>query len=151
MNEILTQLKPEKIVYYFGEILKIPRPSKKEEKIRAYLVQFGKEQNLETIVDNTGNVLIRKPATAGMENHKGVILQSHMDMVCEKNRDSKHNFDTDPIEVHIEDGWLKAKDTTLGADNGIGVAAELAVLSSNDLVHGPLECLFTVNEETGLT
>ncbi len=151
MNEILNQLKPEGVWRYFGEILRIPRPSKKEEKIREYLLAFGQEHGLETLQDETGNVLIRKPATPGMENRQGVILQSHMDMVCEKNADSKHNFDTDPIEVHIEDGWLKAKDTTLGADNGIGCAFELAVLADKTLVHGPLECLFTVDEETGLT
>lgn len=151
MNEILNQLKPEGVWRYFGEILRIPRPSKKEEKIREYLLAFGREHGLETLQDETGNVLIRKPATPGMENRQGVILQSHMDMVCEKNADSKHNFDTDPIEVHIEDGWLKAKDTTLGADNGIGCAFELAVLADKSLEHGPLECLFTVDEETGLT
>lgn len=151
MNEILNQLKPEGVWHYFGEILRIPRPSKKEEKIREYLLAFEREHRLETIADETGNVLIRKPATPGMENRQGVILQAHMDMVCEKNADSKHNFDTDPIEVHIEDGWLKAKDTTLGADNGIGCAFGLAVLADDSLVHGPLECLFTVDEETGLT
>ena len=151
MNEILKTLAPEGVWRYFGEILQIPRASKKEEKIRAYLREFGKAQGLETLEDETGNILIRKPATPGMENRKGVILQSHMDMVCEKNASSKHNFDTDPIEVHIEEGWLKAKDTTLGADNGIGCAFELAILADQTLQHGPLECLFTVDEETGLT
>lgn len=151
MNDILKTLNPEKIWFYFGEILRIPRPSKKEEKIRQYLVDFGKAHNLETLCDPTGNVLIRKPASKGMEKRRGVVLQSHIDMVCEKNSDSKHNFDTDEIEVHIEDGWLKAKDTTLGADNGIGVATELAILASDNIEHGPLECLFTVDEETGLT
>ena len=134
MNEVLNTLEPKLLWKYFGEVLQIPRPSKKEDKIRAYLVDFAKKHQLEYKTDKTGNVLIRKP-----------------DMVCEKNGDSKHNFDTDPIEVHIEDGWLKAKDTTLGADNGIGVAMELAVLASDDLEHGPIECLFTVDEETGLT
>lgn len=151
MNEILKTLKPEKIWFYFGEILTIPRPSKKEEKIRAYLMDFGKKLGLETLQDATGNVLIRKSATKGYENCKTLILQSHMDMVCEKNSNSKHNFDTDPIEIKIEDAWIKAKDTTLGADNGIGVATELAILASDDIEHGPLECLFTVDEETGLT
>ncbi|MEG1910509.1 MAG: aminoacyl-histidine dipeptidase, partial [Bacteroidales bacterium] len=151
MNEILKTLKPEKIWFYFGEVLAIARPSKKEEKIRAYLVNFGKQLGLETHEDATGNVLIRKKASKGYENCKPLTLQSHMDMVCEKNSTSKHNFDTDPIEVKIEDGWLKAIDTTLGADNGIGVAMELAILASDDIDHGPLECLFTVDEETGLT
>ena len=151
MNEVLNTLEPKILWKYFGEVLQIPRPSKKEDKIRAYLVDFAKKHQLEYKTDKTGNVLIRKPATPGHENRPCVILQSHMDMVCEKNGDSKHNFDTDPIEVHIEDGWLKAKDTTLGADNGIGVAMELAVLASDDLEHGPIECLFTVDEETGLT
>lgn len=151
MNEVLDTLEPKILWKYFGEILQIPRPSKKEEKIRAYLVDFAQKHNLECKTDKTGNVLIRKAATPGRENRPCVILQSHMDMVCEKNGDSKHNFDTDPIPVHVEDGWLKAKDTTLGADNGLGVATELAILASNDIEHGPLECLFTVDEETGLT
>lgn len=151
MNEILKTLQPSLLWKYFGEILQIPRPSKKEEKIREYLVSFAKEQGLEYKTDKTGNVLIRKPGTPGRENRPVVVLQSHMDMVCEKNSDSKHNFDTDPIEVEMVDGWLKAKETTLGADNGIGVATELAILASTDLEHGPIECLFTVDEETGLT
>lgn len=151
MNEVLKTLQPELLWKYFGEILQIPRASKKEEKIREYLVAFAKAQGLECKTDPTGNVLIRKKATPGRENRPTVILQSHMDMVCEKNSDSKHNFDTDPIEVEIVDGWLKAKETTLGADNGIGVATELAILASENLEHGPIECLFTVDEETGLT
>ena len=151
MNEVLNTLEPRILWKYFGEILQIPRPSKKEEKIRAYLVDFAQKHHLEYKTDKTGNVLIRKSATPGHENRPYIILQSHMDMVCEKNGDSKHDFDTDPIEVHVEDGWLKAKDTTLGADNGIGVATELAILASEDLEHGPIECLFTVDEETGLT
>lgn len=151
MNEVLKTLQPELLWKYFGEILQIPRASKKEEKIREYLIAFAKAQGLECKTDRTGNVLIRKKATPGRENRPTVILQSHMDMVCEKNSDSKHNFDTDPIEVEIVDGWLKAKETTLGADNGIGVATELAILASENLEHGPIECLFTVDEETGLT
>lgn len=151
MNEILNTLEPKILWQYFSEVLRIPRPSKKEDKIRAYLVDFAEKHRLEYKVDPTGNVLIRKPATQGRENRPCVILQSHMDMVCEKNSDSNHDFDNDPIQVHIEEGWLKAKDTTLGADNGIGVAAELAILASHDLEHGPVECLFTVDEETGLT
>ncbi len=151
MNETILDLKPASVWYYFKEILEIPRPSKKEEKIKSYLIDFGKKHNLETLTDEVGNVLIRKPATPGMENRKSVVLQSHMDMVCEKNSDTKHNFDTDPIEVYIEDGWVTAKGTTLGGDDGIGVAAALAILAADDIQHGPLEALFTVDEETGLT
>ncbi len=151
MNEHLLKLEPVKVWKYFKEILEIPRPSKKEEKIREYLINFGKEHNLETLTDEVGNVLIRKPATPGMENRKPVVLQSHIDMVCEKNSDTNHDFEKDPIETYIEDGWVKAKGTTLGADDGIGVATALAILDSDDIKHGPIEALFTVDEETGLT
>ncbi len=151
MNEEIYQLSPERLWFYFGEILKIPRPSKKEEKIAAYLVAFGEQHNLETLRDEIGNVLIRKPATAGKELLKSVVLQSHMDMVCEKNADTKHDFDNDPIQAYIEDGWVKAKGTTLGADDGIGIAAQLAILETDTIEHGPIECLFTIDEETGLT
>ena len=144
-------LKPAGVFGYFDEICQVPRPSKKEGKIIAYLKAFGESHGLETHVDEAGNVLIRKPATPGMERRKTVVLQSHIDMVCEKNNDVVHDFLTDPIETEIEGEWLKAKGTTLGADNGIGVATELAVLTDPTLVHGPLECLFTVDEETGLT
>ena len=144
-------LKPASVFHYFEEICRVPRPSKKEEKIRNYLVDFAKAYALEYKVDEAGNVLISKPATAGMENLKKVVLQSHMDMVCEKNNQTVHNFETDPIETYIDGEWLKAKGTTLGADNGIGMATELAVLAADDIQHGPLECLFTVDEETGLT
>ncbi len=144
-------LKPQGVFRYFAEICKVPRPSKKEEKIIAYLQAFGKVHNLETRTDETGNVLIRKPATPGMENRKTIVLQSHVDMVCEKNNDVQHDFLNDPIEIEIDGEWMKAKGTTLGADNGIGVATELAVLADDTVVHGPLECLFTIDEETGLT
>ncbi len=151
MSNILTGLEPSRLYHYFEEICKIPRPSKKEEKIAAYLVDFGKKHNLETIVDKTGNVIIRKPAAKGMENLKSVVLQSHIDMVCEKNSDIVHDFDKDPIQPVIVGEWIKAKGTTLGADDGIGIAAQLAILESTDIPHGPIECLFTVDEETGLT
>jgi dipeptidase D len=151
MNTEILNLKPAIIWHYFKEILEIPRPSKKEEKIISYLLQFGKEQNLETIQDEIGNVLIRKSATPGMENKKSVVLQSHIDMVCEKNSHKIHDFDNDPIESLIKGGWVTANDTTLGADDGIGIAAQLAILASSDIVHGPIECLFTIDEETGLT
>ena len=145
------ELKPASVFHYFAEICKVPRPSKKEEKIIAYLQNFAKEQGLESKTDEAGNILIKKPATPGKDNLKTVILQSHIDMVCEKNSDSNHDFLNDPIETYIDGEWLKAKGTTLGADNGIGMAAQLAVLAANDIEHGPIECLFTVDEETGLT
>ena len=151
MNTEILKLEPTIIWQYFKEILEIPRPSKKEEKIIAYLLDFGKKHNLETIQDEIGNVLIRKEATKGMENKKWVVLQSHIDMVCEKNSDKEFDFDNDPIESLIEDGWVTANGTTLGADDGIGIAAQLAILASDNIEHGPVECLFTVDEETGLT
>ena len=144
-------LKPASVFQYFEEICQVPRPSKKEEQIIAYLKAFGEKHQLETKVDEAGNVLIKKPATPGYENRKTVVLQAHVDMVCEKNNDVQHNFLTDPIETEIEGEWLKAKGTTLGADNGIGVATGLAVVTDDTLQHGPIECLFTVDEETGLT
>lgn len=145
------ELKPAGVFKYFAEICRVPRPSKKEEKIIAYLKAFGEKNNLETKIDEAGNVLIKKPGTPGKENLHTVVLQSHIDMVCEKNNDVEHDFLNDPIETIIEGEWMKAKGTTLGADNGIGVATELAILADNTIEHGPLECLFTVDEETGLT
>ena len=151
MNEEILKLEPVIVWQYFKDILEIPRPSKKEEKIIAYLLYFGRKHHLETLQDEIGNVLIRKPATAGMENRKSVVLQSHIDMVCEKNSDKVHDFDNDPIEAAIQDGWVTANGTTLGADDGIGIAAQLAILAAKDIEHGPIECLFTIDEETGLT
>ncbi|MCF8298995.1 MAG: aminoacyl-histidine dipeptidase [Saprospiraceae bacterium] len=151
MNDEIRKFNPERLWHYFAEILEVPRPSKKEEKIAQYLLNFGKSLNLETIQDEIGNVLIRKPASAGCENLKSVVLQSHIDMVCEKNSDTDFDFENDTIQTFVEDGWVKAKGTTLGADDGIGVATQLAILADNTLNHGPIECLFTVDEETGLT
>ena len=151
MNEEIRNFKPERLWHYFAEILEIPRPSKKEEKIAAYIVNFGKKLGLETLRDEIGNVLIRKPAVKGKENLKSVILQSHMDMVCEKNNEIDFDFDKDVIKARVENGWVKASGTTLGADDGIGVAAQLAILEADNIEHGPIECLFTVDEETGLT
>ena len=151
MNEHISALKPERLWHYFKEILEIPRPSKKEEKIAAYIVEFGEKNKLETLRDEVGNILIRKPAKKGKENIKAVTLQSHLDMVCEKNTDTEFDFLNDKIETYIEDGWVTAKGTTLGADDGIGVAAQLAILEASDIEHGPIECLFTIDEETGLT
>ena len=151
MNEHLLDLQPTSTWSFFKDILVIPRPSKKEEQIIAYLLEFGKKYNLETLQDEIGNVLIRKPATPGMENRKSVVLQSHVDMVGEKNSDKVHDFEKDPIDTFIKDNWVYANGTTLGADCGIGIAAQLAILAADDIEHGPIECLFTVDEETGLT
>ena len=150
MSEI-AQLTPRIVWDYFDQITRIPRPSKKEEKIMAYLVDFAKSHGLEYRRDGVGNLVIRKPATEGMEDRSTVVLQSHVDMVCEKNSSVNFDFEKDPIQTRIADGWVTATGTTLGADCGIGMAAELAVLASADVPHGPLECLFTVDEETGLT
>jgi len=147
----ITDLKPQEIWKYFDDITKIPRPSKKEEKIIQYLLDFAKEHDLEAEKDEVGNVVIRKPATQGKENSKTVILQSHSDMVCEKNSDTEHDFDNDPIQTYIDGDWVKAKGTTLGGDDGIGIAAALVVLAATDLQHGPIEALFTSDEETGMT
>ena len=144
-------LKPARVFEQFAKINEIPRPSKHEEKMTAYLQEFGKSHGLETIVDEIGNVLIKKPATPGYENRQTVILQSHQDMVCDKLVDDEFDFNTDAIQTYVDGEWLKAKGTTLGADDGIGCAIELAILDSDDIEHGPLECVFTVDEETQLT
>lgn len=144
-------LQPKVVFDCFAEVNKVPRPSKKEEKMIAFLEDFGKGLGLETEVDATGNVVIRKPATPGYEDRKTVILQSHMDMVCEKNAGTDFDFDTQAIETYVDGEWLKARGTTLGADDGIGVAMEMALLRSTDIEHGPIECVFTRDEETGLT
>ncbi|MGE0078788.1 MAG: aminoacyl-histidine dipeptidase [Bacteroidales bacterium] len=144
-------IEPKDIWRYFAEICQIPRPSKKETLVINYLQDFAKKHNLDVKTDEAGNVLISKPAHPGFENIQPVVLQSHMDMVCEKNSDVSHNFATDPIAAYIDGEWVKAKGTTLGADDGIGIAAQLAILASNEVKHGPIECLFTVDEETGLT
>ncbi len=146
-----SELKPVAVFEQFAKINQIPRPSKREEKMIAYLKEWGESRGLDTQVDETGNVIIRKPATKGMENRKTVILQSHMDMVCDKLVDVEFNFDTDPIKTYVDGEWLTAEGTTLGADDGIGCAMELALLDSSDIEHGPIECVFTRDEETGLT
>lgn len=147
----IKELQPTDLWNYFYEITQIPRPSKKEGKILAYLLDFAQKHNLEAKQDKAGNVLITKPATPGKENAPTVVLQGHVDMVCEKNNDVTLNFETDPIETIIDGDWVKANGTTLGADNGIGVAAALAILASDNIQHGKIEALFTVDEETGLT
>ncbi len=148
MSEL--KLQPKAVFDCFAEINKIPRPSHKEQKMGAFLIDFGKKHGLETLQDSTGNVLIRKPATKGMENLKTTVLQSHMDMVCEKEAGLNFDFEKDAIQTYIDGDWLKAKGTTLGAEDGIGVAMQMAILAGNTIQHGPLECLFTVCEEEGL-
>ncbi len=140
----------EKVLEIFREILRIPRESGHEEPMTAYLMEFGKSRNLETKRDETGNVLITRPASAGCESWPTVVLQSHQDMVCEKNGDIEHDFRKDPIKAYVKDGWMRAEGTTLGADDGIGIASELAILDSPSLRLGRIECLFTISEETGL-
>lgn len=148
---ILSQLNPEPLWIYFEEICKIPRLSKNEGKIRQYLLEFAKKHNLESKEDEVGNILIAKPPAYGMENRKTIVLQSHMDMVGEKNADYPHNWKTDPIIPAIKEGWVTATGTTLGADDGIGIASQLAILSDKNLKAGAIECLFTVDEESGMT
>ena len=145
------ELKPARVFEQFAKINAIPRPSKHEEQMIEYLKSFGEGHGLETAVDETGNVIIRKPATPGYEDKDTIILQSHMDMVCEKLVDVDFDFYKDPIQTYIDGEWMRAKGTTLGADDGIGCAIELAILDSDDIEHGPLECVFTRDEETGLT
>lgn len=146
----MTTHNTNEVFHFFSEINKVPRPSGKSEKIIAYLTQFAEERGLECEVDEAGNVVIRKAASAGMEDHQGIILQSHTDMVCEKVKDLDFDFETEAIQTYIDGEWMKAKGTTLGADDGIGMAISLAVLDNNDLQHGPIECLFTSDEEIGL-
>jgi len=144
-------LKPQAVWKHFHALNQIPRPSKHEEKVAAYLEQFGKDLGFNSFQDEVGNVIIRKPATPGMENRKCVLLQAHMDMVPQKNSDVKHDFLTDPIKTRVVGDLLYATGTTLGADDGLGVAIGMAVLESKDIKHGPIECLFTTDEETGMT
>ena len=149
-KDILT-LEPKALWKNFHDLTQIPRPSKHEDKIQKFAVDFGKSLGLETSIDEVGNVIIRKPATPGMENRKGIILQAHLDMVPQKNSATQHDFLTDPIQTVIDGDWVKAKGTTLGSDNGIGASAAMAILQSTDIPHGPIEVLLTSDEETGMT
>lgn len=151
MSKSILDLEPKLLWKHFHSLTQIPRPSKKEERIIQFMKEFGENLGLETIVDEVGNVIIRKPASPGMENRIGVVLQSHLDMVPQKNSDKDHDFEKDPIDTIIEGEWVKANGTTLGSDNGMGVAAAMAVLEDKDLVHGPVEALFTIDEESGMT
>lgn len=147
----LNGLVPESVWRFFESVCQVPRASKHEEKIIGFLMDFARQQKLTVKKDTVGNVLITLPASKGMENRRTLVLQSHLDMVCEKNSGTVHNFDTDPIKPYIDGEWVTAEGTTLGADCGIGIATQMAILAADDLTHGPIECLFTVDEETGLT
>lgn len=147
----ITQIEPQIVWKNFAALNAIPRPSKKEEKVIEFIKNFGENLGLETIVDEVGNVIIKKPATPGMENRKAIVMQSHLDMVCQKNNDVLFDFETQGIQMEVDGDWLKAKGTTLGADNGLGVAAIMSVLESSDIPHPALEALFTIDEETGMT
>ncbi|MBB1138189.1 aminoacyl-histidine dipeptidase [Myroides sp. WP-1] len=151
MNQEIRNLEPKQVWNKFADLNAVPRPSKKEERVIAFMVDFGKSLGLETIQDEVGNVIIKKPATAGMENRKTIVMQSHLDMVHQKNNDTDFDFDTQGIEMYVEDGWVRAKGTTLGADNGLGVATIMAILESKDIPHPAIEALFTIDEETGMT
>ena len=150
MNKEISKLNPKPLWKIFHEMTQIPRPSYHEERIQEWAYNFGNKLGLETLKDDAGNVIIRKPATHGMENRKGVILQGHLDMVPQKNSDKVHDFVNDPIEAFIDGEWVTANGTTLGGDNGIGVSSALAVLTSDSIKHGPLEVLLTATEETGM-
>ena len=151
MNENILSLQPNNVWKEFQGIMNVPRPSKKEAQMVAYLENWAKEHNVQYTKEECGNIIMDVPATPGMEDRKIVILQAHMDMVCEKNGDKVHDFEKDPIEAVIKGEWVHANGTTLGADDGIGVAAALAVIADPTVKHGPLQCIFTVDEETGLT
>ena len=145
------ELKPTRVWNHFADLNAVPRPSKKEEKVIAFIQDFGKKLNLETYTDSVGNIIIKKPATEGMQDRQTVILQSHLDMVHQKNADTLFDFETQGIEMVVDGDWVKANGTTLGADNGMGVAAIMAILSSTDIQHPSIEALFTIDEETGMT
>jgi dipeptidase D len=147
----LSNIEPQIIWKNFSKLNAVPRPSKKEERVIAFIKGFGENLGLETTVDEVGNVIIKKPATAGMENRKSIVLQSHLDMVCQKNSDVNFDFETEGIKMEIDGDWVKAKGTTLGADNGLGVATIMSILESSDIPHPDLEALFTIDEETGMT
>jgi len=151
MNQDIRNLEPKALWNNFSDLNAVPRASKKEERVIAFMVAFGKKLGLETIVDPIQNVIIKKPASLGMENRKTIVMQSHLDMVHQKNADTNFDFDTEGIKMLIEDGWVTADGTTLGADNGLGVAAIMSVLESNEIPHPAIEALFTIDEETGMT
>ncbi|WP_299899071.1 aminoacyl-histidine dipeptidase [uncultured Aquimarina sp.] len=151
MNLEIRNLEPKELWNKFADLNAVPRPSKKEERVIEFMKTFGESLGLVVKIDKVGNVLIKKPATSGMENRKTVVMQSHLDMVHQKNADTVFDFDTQGIEMYVDGDWVRAKGTTLGADNGLGVATIMAILESKDIVHPPIEALFTIDEETGMT
>jgi dipeptidase D len=151
MNSEITQLQPQQLWTNFAKLNAVPRGSKKEERVIAFMKDFGNNLGLETIEDHVGNVIIKKPATAGMEDRQTVVMQSHLDMVHQKNNDTNFDFDTQGIDMYVEGDWVKARGTTLGADNGLGVATIMAILESDSIPHPAIEALFTIDEETGMT
>jgi dipeptidase D len=151
MSKDIRDLEPKVLWKHFHSLTQVPRPSKHEDAIQDFMMKFGQGLGLETIKDETGNIIIKKPATPDMEDRKTVVLQGHLDMVPQKNSDKVHDFVKDPIEAYVDGEWVTANGTTLGADNGMGVAATMAVLEATDMVHGPIEALFTADEETGMT
>ena len=151
MNSEIRNLEPKIVWKNFADLNAVPRPSKKEERVISFMVDFGKKLNLETVVDPVGNVIIKKPATKGFESRKTIVLQSHLDMVAQKNSDTLFDFDTQGIEMYVDGDWVTAKGTTLGADNGLGVAAIMSILESTTIEHPAIEALFTIDEETGMT
>tara|TARA_R110000850_G_scaffold277086_1_gene422410 strand:- start:143463 stop:144923 length:1461 start_codon:yes stop_codon:yes gene_type:complete len=151
MNETIRNLEPKAVWNNFADLNAVPRASKKEERVIAFMKDFGKKLDLETFVDSVGNVIIRKPASPGMEQRTPIVMQSHLDMVHQKNNDVNFDFETQGIDMYVDGDWVRAKGTTLGADNGLGVATIMAILESNDISHPPLEALFTIDEETGMT
>ena len=150
MSAEIKDLSPKHVWVYFYDLTQIPRPTGHMEAVTRFMISFGKGLGLETLQDEVGNVLIRKPATPGMEGRKTVTLQSHLDMVPQKNSSVKHDFEKDPIDAYIDGDWVTARETTLGADNGMGAALAMAVLADNSLRHGPIEALFTIDEEQGM-
>ncbi len=151
MNSEIRALQPQQLWNKFADLNAVPRPSKKEERVIAFMKDFGAKLGLDTIEDEVGNVIIKKPATAGMEDRVTIVMQSHLDMVHQKNADTDFDFDTQGIEMYVEGDWVRAKGTTLGADNGLGVATIMAILESTDIAHPAIEALFTIDEETGMT
>ena len=150
-NADVRKLEPNRLWNHFADLNSVPRPSKQEQRVIAFVREFGESLGLETRVDHMGNVIIRKPATAGMESRIPVVLQSHLDMVHQKNQDVEFDFENQGIEMEVDGDWVRARGTTLGADNGLGVASIMTILESNDIAHPPLEALFTIDEETGMT
>lgn len=151
MSQEIRNLEPKALWNKFADLNAVPRPSKKEERVIAFMMEFGQKLGLPTVKDHVGNVIIKKPATPGMENRKTIVMQSHLDMVHQKNNDTNFDFDTQGIEMYVDGDWVRAKGTTLGADNGLGVATIMAILESTDIPHPAIEALFTIDEETGMT